>query len=73
MHIFIIVLTGLTISSGLSPIAAAALYQGLGETGNQMENEEYRKKKTDELQQKLADAHSSIHHIELVGQVTFIS
>ncbi|KDP45667.1 hypothetical protein JCGZ_17274 [Jatropha curcas] len=45
------------------------LYQGLGEVGNQMENEEYRKKKSDELQKKLSDAHSSIHHIELIDKV----
>jgi MAternally-affected-uncoordination protein len=43
------------------------LYKGLGEIGNEMENEEYRKKKLDDLQTKLADAHSSIHHIELVN------
>ncbi|KAF2297577.1 hypothetical protein GH714_042370 [Hevea brasiliensis] len=45
------------------------LYRGLGEVGNEMENEEYRKKKSDELQQKLSDAHSSIHHIELIEKV----
>ncbi|XP_050216987.1 sister chromatid cohesion protein SCC4 [Mercurialis annua] len=42
------------------------LYKGLGEVGNEMENEEFRKKKSDELQKKLSDAHSSIHHIELI-------
>lgn len=36
-----------------------------------MENEDYRKKKSDELQKKLSDAHSSIHHIELVQQFVF--
>ncbi|CAN0876865.1 Sister chromatid cohesion protein SCC4 [Linum grandiflorum] len=47
------------------------LYQGLGEVGNQMENEEYQKKKSDELQMKLADAHSSMHHIELIETARF--
>ncbi|CAI0560538.1 unnamed protein product [Linum tenue] len=42
------------------------LYQGLGEVGNQMENDEYQKKKSDELQRKIADAQSSIHHLELI-------
>lgn len=45
------------------------LYQGLGEIGNEMENEEYRNLKSDELQKRLADAHSSIHHIELIDKV----
>lgn len=36
-----------------------------------MENIEYQRKKMDELQKRLADALSSIHHIELVR--TFIS
>ncbi|KAM7257502.1 hypothetical protein ACFE04_013243 [Oxalis oulophora] len=43
----------------------SALYQQLGDKGNEMENDEYRSKKIDELQRKLADARSSIHHIEL--------
>lgn len=43
-----------------------ALYQELGEKGNEMENAEYQSKKADDLQKRLADAHSSIHHIELV-------
>lgn len=43
-----------------------ALYQELGEKGNEMENFEYHKKKSDELQRRLTNAHSSIHHIELV-------
>ncbi|KAJ8751443.1 hypothetical protein K2173_016653 [Erythroxylum novogranatense] len=47
------------------------LYQGLGEIGNEMENEDYRKKRSDELQKKLADAHSSIHHIELIEKARF--
>ncbi|MBA0609533.1 hypothetical protein Godav_021572 [Gossypium davidsonii] len=42
------------------------LFQQLGERGNQMENDEYRRKKFDELQSRLADARSSIYHIELV-------
>lgn len=46
-----------------------ALYQELGEKGNEMENSEYRLKKVEDLQKRLADAHSSIHHIELVGKV----
>ncbi|XP_065881072.1 sister chromatid cohesion protein SCC4 [Euphorbia lathyris] len=47
------------------------LYQALGEVGNQMENEDFRKKKSDELQKKLLDAQSSIHHIELIAKVRF--
>lgn len=31
-----------------------------------MENDDYRRKKFDDLQKRLADARSSIHHIELV-------
>lgn len=31
-----------------------------------MENAEYQRKKVDDLQKRLADAHSSIHHIEIV-------
>ncbi|KAK9279503.1 hypothetical protein L1049_013182 [Liquidambar formosana] len=46
-----------------------ALYQELGERGNEMENSEYQRKKADDLQKRLADAHSSIHHIELVDKV----
>ncbi|KAJ4719268.1 MAU2 chromatid cohesion factor-like [Melia azedarach] len=46
-----------------------ALYQQLGERGNEMENDEYRRKKVDELQRRLADAYSSIHHIELINKV----
>ncbi|XP_057961584.1 sister chromatid cohesion protein SCC4 isoform X2 [Malania oleifera] len=45
------------------------LYQELGELGNEMENSEYQKKKVDELQKRLVDAHSSIHHIELIDKV----
>ncbi|KAJ7959973.1 MAU2 chromatid cohesion factor-like [Quillaja saponaria] len=46
-----------------------ALYQELGEKGNEMENAEYQRKKAEDLQKRLADAHASIHHIELVDQV----
>ncbi|KAA8543620.1 hypothetical protein F0562_021634 [Nyssa sinensis] len=48
-----------------------ALYQQVGEKGNEMENFEYQKKKADELQKRLADAHSSIYHIELIDKVKF--
>ncbi|XP_017983184.1 PREDICTED: uncharacterized protein LOC18591115 isoform X1 [Theobroma cacao] len=41
------------------------LFQQLGERGNEMENDDYRRKKFDDLQKRLADARSSIHHIEL--------
>ncbi|CAK9182890.1 unnamed protein product [Ilex paraguariensis] len=34
-----------------------------------MDNSEYQRKKVEELQKKLADAHSSIHHIELIDKV----
>ncbi|EEF29458.1 conserved hypothetical protein [Ricinus communis] len=68
--------SSLTLSKKLSDIPTQIwvlsvltdLYQGLGETGNEMENEEYRKKKSDELQKKLSDAYSSIHHIELIDK-----
>lgn len=43
-----------------------ALYQELGEKGHELENLEFQKKRADELQKRLADAHSSIYHIELV-------
>ncbi|XP_044484288.1 sister chromatid cohesion protein SCC4 isoform X2 [Mangifera indica] len=46
-----------------------ALYQQLGERGNEIENDEYRMKKLDDLQKRLADAYSSIHHIELTDKV----
>ncbi|KAG4206668.1 hypothetical protein ERO13_A03G022700v2 [Gossypium hirsutum] len=45
------------------------LFQQLGERGNQMENDEYRRKKFDELQSRLADTRSSIYHIELIDKV----
>lgn len=44
----------------------AAMYQELGERGNEMDNAEYQQKKMGDLQKKLADAYSSMHHIELV-------
>ncbi|XP_028752776.1 sister chromatid cohesion protein SCC4 isoform X3 [Neltuma alba] len=44
------------------------LYQELGERGNEMENSEYQAKRTEELQKRLADAHASIHHIEIVDK-----
>ncbi|KAI4307759.1 hypothetical protein L6164_030908 [Bauhinia variegata] len=46
-----------------------ALYQELGERGNEMENIEYHRKKTEDLHKRLADAHTSIHHIELIDKV----
>jgi MAternally-affected-uncoordination protein len=49
----------------------AALYRELDERGNEMENAEYQRKKVDDLQRRLADAHSSIHHIELVRAVVY--
>ncbi|XP_010278929.1 PREDICTED: uncharacterized protein LOC104612959 [Nelumbo nucifera] len=48
-----------------------ALYQELGERGNEMENSEYERKKSDDLHKRLADARSSIHHIELIDKVRF--
>ncbi|KAK3025840.1 hypothetical protein RJ639_041288 [Escallonia herrerae] len=44
-----------------------ALYQQLGEKGNEIENSEFYRKKVDDLQKRLSDAHSSIYHIELIG------
>ncbi|XP_010443042.1 PREDICTED: MAU2 chromatid cohesion factor homolog [Camelina sativa] len=45
-----------------------ALYQQLGEKGNEMENEEFRQKRWVELQSRLAEARGSIHHIELIAK-----
>ena len=45
----------------------SALYQELGERGNQLENDDYQRKKIDDLHKRLADAHASIHHLELVS------
>lgn len=46
-----------------------ALYQEVGERGNEMENSEYEKKKNEDLQRRLADARSSIHHLGLIEKV----
>ncbi|GFS38233.1 tetratricopeptide repeat (TPR)-like superfamily protein [Actinidia rufa] len=46
-----------------------SLYQELGEKGNEMENLEYQNKKVEDLQKRLNDARSSIHHIELIDKV----
>ncbi|KAK3039861.1 hypothetical protein RJ639_028254, partial [Escallonia herrerae] len=43
-----------------------ALYQQLGEKGNEIENSEFYRRKVDDLQKRLSDAHSSIYHIELI-------
>ncbi|MED6204421.1 cohesin-loading factor complex subunit scc4 [Stylosanthes scabra] len=48
-----------------------ALYKELGERGNEMENAEYQTKKIEELQKKLAEAHASILHIEIISKVRF--
>ncbi|KAM7258500.1 hypothetical protein ACFE04_014241 [Oxalis oulophora] len=48
-----------------------ALYQQLGEKGYEMENDKYRTKKINELHRKLADARSSIHHLELIERSRF--
>lgn len=45
-----------------------ALYQQLGEEGNEMENHEYQKKKLEDLQKKIADACLSFHHFELIDK-----
>jgi MAternally-affected-uncoordination protein len=46
-----------------------ALYKQTDEKGNEMENAEYLIRKTDDLQKKLAYAHASIHHLELIEKV----
>ncbi|QCE01098.1 MAternally affected uncoordination [Vigna unguiculata] len=46
-----------------------ALYKELGERGNEMENVEYQAKKTEDLQRRLADAHASIYHIEIIDKI----
>ncbi|XP_009379056.2 sister chromatid cohesion protein SCC4 isoform X1 [Pyrus x bretschneideri] len=69
--------SSLTLAKKLSDIPAqisvlsilTALYQELGEKGHELENLEFQKKRADELQKRLADAHSSIYHIELIEQV----
>lgn len=52
-------------------ILVVALYQQLGEKGNEMENDEYQKKKLDELQRRLTDAYTSMHHLEIVRVFVF--
>lgn len=49
--------------------ALSALYQELGERGNQLENDDYQRKKIDDLHKRLADAHASIHHLELIDKI----
>ncbi|CAL9778278.1 unnamed protein product [Musa acuminata subsp. burmannicoides] len=46
-----------------------ALYREIGERGNEMENSEYERKKEDDLQKRLSEAHSRIHHLELIEKV----
>nr|GLL42851.1 uncharacterized protein LOC109162714 [Ipomoea trifida] len=46
-----------------------ALYQQLGEKGNEIENHKYQTKKLGELQKRLHDACSSPHHLELIAKV----
>ncbi|WOG95115.1 hypothetical protein DCAR_0314417 [Daucus carota subsp. sativus] len=46
-----------------------ALYQQLDEKGNEIENSEYQRKKEIDLEKRIADAHGSIHHTELVERV----
>ncbi|XP_061347505.1 sister chromatid cohesion protein SCC4 isoform X1 [Gastrolobium bilobum] len=48
-----------------------ALYKELGERGNEMENAEYQTKKLEDLHKRLADAHASIYHIEIIDKVRF--
>ena len=48
-------------------LAPAALYKELGERGNEMENAEYQTRKLEDVQKRLADAHASIYHIEIVS------
>ncbi|KAK7385639.1 hypothetical protein VNO78_31390 [Psophocarpus tetragonolobus] len=48
-----------------------ALYKELGERGNEMENAEYQTKKLEDLQRRLANAHASIYHIEIIDKVRF--
>ncbi|XP_074575943.1 sister chromatid cohesion protein SCC4 [Curcuma longa] len=48
-----------------------ALYQEIGERGNEMENSEYERKKEDDLQKRLSDALSHLHHQDLIERVRF--
>lgn len=43
-----------------------ALYQELDEKGNEIENSEYQRKKEDDLQKRISEVHSSVHHLELI-------
>uniref|UniRef100_A0A7N0V5S2 Sister chromatid cohesion protein SCC4 n=1 Tax=Kalanchoe fedtschenkoi TaxID=63787 RepID=A0A7N0V5S2_KALFE len=47
----------------------AALFKDLGEKGSEMENSEFKKKKVEDLQKRLADVRSSVHHLELVERI----
>lgn len=47
------------------------LYEQVGEKGNETENREYEKKKVDELQKRLANAHASAYHLELIEKAKF--
>ncbi|KAF3323720.1 MAU2 chromatid cohesion factor [Carex littledalei] len=42
------------------------LYGELGEKENEKENSEYKRKKEDDLQRRLSEAHSQEHHYELI-------
>ncbi|KAJ3670735.1 hypothetical protein LUZ60_008161 [Juncus effusus] len=44
-----------------------ALYRELGQTANEMENSEYEKRKEDDLQKRLSEAHLRAHHQELIA------
>lgn len=46
-----------------------ALYQQTGERGSEMENVAYQKRKAEDLQQRVAAAHSTVHHNELIAKV----
>ncbi|PQQ05975.1 uncharacterized protein Pyn_15748 [Prunus yedoensis var. nudiflora] len=69
--------SSLTLAKKLSDIPAqiwvlsvmTALYKELGERGHELENLEFQKRREDDLQKRLIDAHSSIHHIELIDKV----
>ncbi|CDP04024.1 unnamed protein product [Coffea canephora] len=46
-----------------------SLYQQLGEEGNEMENQEYQKRKVEDLQRRIGEASMSPHHFELIDKV----
>ncbi|XP_023731008.1 sister chromatid cohesion protein SCC4 isoform X2 [Lactuca sativa] len=48
-----------------------ALYEQVGEKANETENREYEKKKADELEKRLANAHASAHHPQLIEKAKF--